>query len=180
MSDELRPDEPHPAFGSARQWLEANTSFEDRLRWLEAFSSTAIEGNRLAEVCAGTLDRIMKGEPVGERYVLGLVWTLRAMRDKDALKVALKSQAAHQELINQWKDVFRRLVLKLIAVTPALKYVFEFAQNHGIKYDGPTYEAELAEARALLRLDEEEDENGEPMTDEERKLISDATGSAAD
>jgi hypothetical protein len=43
----------------------------------EAFSSCAIEGNRFAEVCSETLRRIMEGEPVSDRYLLGLAWALR-------------------------------------------------------------------------------------------------------
>jgi hypothetical protein len=45
--------------------------------WLEAFSSCAIEGNRLGAVCVETLRRILSGEPVSDRYVLGLAWAIR-------------------------------------------------------------------------------------------------------
>jgi hypothetical protein len=44
---------------------------------LEALSSCAIGGNRLAEICSATLNRILRGEGVGERYILGLAWALR-------------------------------------------------------------------------------------------------------
>jgi hypothetical protein len=38
----------------------------------EALSSCAIENNRLAEVCAETLRRILHNELVSDRYVMGL------------------------------------------------------------------------------------------------------------
>ena len=54
-------------------------SIENRMMLLESMSSAAIEGNRLAEVCAGTLDRIISGKPVGDRYVCGLGVLLMSM-----------------------------------------------------------------------------------------------------
>ena len=48
---------------------------------LEAFSSCAIEGNRLAEICSETLDRLLKSEPVSDRYLLGLAWAMRSVID---------------------------------------------------------------------------------------------------
>lgn len=74
---ELAPTEPHPAAYAAREWI-AKQPPENLFRWLESFSSCAIEGNRLAEVCAETLNRLMHSQPVSDRYVLGLAWTLRA------------------------------------------------------------------------------------------------------
>ncbi len=44
-----------------------------------SFASDAIEGNRLAEICGETLRRVIAGEPVSDRYLLGLCWTLREM-----------------------------------------------------------------------------------------------------
>lgn len=79
---ELGAAEPHPAAYDAKQWL-AEQSFENLALWQESFSSTAIEGNRLAEVCSETLNRLMRGEPVGDRYVLGLAWTMRFSKTHD-------------------------------------------------------------------------------------------------
>jgi hypothetical protein len=45
-------------------------------KYMEAFSSCAIEGNRLGEVCSETLNRIMTGKPVSDRYVMGLAFAL--------------------------------------------------------------------------------------------------------
>jgi len=46
----------------------------------EALASTALSGNRLAEICMGTIDRLAKGEPVSDRYLLGLAWTILSWR----------------------------------------------------------------------------------------------------
>ena len=48
----------------------------------EALSSCAIEGNRMAEVCSETLRRVLAHEPVSDRYLLGLAWTIRDMEEK--------------------------------------------------------------------------------------------------
>lgn len=73
---ELNPGEPHPAAYSAREWI-AQQSMTDLYKWREAFASCAIEGNRLAEICLETLNRLLERRPVGDRYVLGLAWTMR-------------------------------------------------------------------------------------------------------
>ena len=71
--NELILGEAHPATKSAAQWILRQPELEV---WLEAFSSCGIEGNRLAEICAETLQRLLAGKPVGDRYVLGLAWTM--------------------------------------------------------------------------------------------------------
>ena len=48
----------------------------------EAIASTALSGNRLAEICFGTLHRIMKIEPVSDRYLLGLAWFLKELEEQ--------------------------------------------------------------------------------------------------
>ena len=50
--------------------------------YLEAFSSCAIEDNRLGEVCGGTLRRLLASEPISDRYLLGLAWALKGMEDE--------------------------------------------------------------------------------------------------
>lgn len=74
----LGAGEPHPAALGAHAWIAARP-LADLLRWQESFSSCAIEGDRLAEVCAETLRRLLSGEPVSDRYLLGLVWAVREM-----------------------------------------------------------------------------------------------------
>jgi len=74
---ELQTTEPHPAAFAAKAWL-AEQPAEELLKWREAFASCAIEGNRLGEVCAETMNRLMTAQPVSDRYLLGLAWTMRS------------------------------------------------------------------------------------------------------
>jgi hypothetical protein len=75
----------HPAALSARDYL---ISIADKLPlYLESFSSCALGGNRLAEICSGTLNRLMTGKPVSDRYLLGLAWTIRKMEEKESGQV---------------------------------------------------------------------------------------------
>lgn len=76
----LNDREPHPAAYSAKARIAA-MPVEDLNRWLESFSSCAIENNRLSEVCGETLRRLMNGEPVSDRYLLGLAWTMFGTED---------------------------------------------------------------------------------------------------
>ena len=76
----LRPGEVHPATVYAAQWLRQRTH-EELAVWQEAFSSCAIEGNRLSEICACTLGRWMTGPPVSDRYLLGLVVAMQERKD---------------------------------------------------------------------------------------------------
>jgi hypothetical protein len=77
----LGVDEHHPAADDAmayyRGWVRADP--ERYLTTKEAFASTALSGVRTAEICFGTMERLENGEPVSDRYVLGLCWTLIAL-----------------------------------------------------------------------------------------------------
>lgn len=76
--------EYHPAADAAMAWVQEYRA-ADPLRWLqltEAFASTALSGNRLAEICVETINRLNNAEGVSDRYLLGLAWTLRQMEDK--------------------------------------------------------------------------------------------------
>lgn len=75
----LKPSEPHPAARSALNYIR-KIPLTDLLLYQGAFATNAIEGNRLAEVCLGTLNRLLHFEPVSDRYLLGLAWTLMEMR----------------------------------------------------------------------------------------------------
>lgn len=77
--------EAHPAAYSALKYLET-FGLEKLYEWREAFASCAIEGNRLAEVCSETLNRLLAKQPVSDRYLLGLAWAV-----------------AHRELIGEEK-----------------------------------------------------------------------------
>ena len=74
---ELEPSEPHPAAYEAKAWI-AKQPPEELCKWREAFASCAIEGNRLGDVCAETLNRLLNSQPVSDRYLLGLAWTMRS------------------------------------------------------------------------------------------------------
>lgn len=71
---DLQPGEPHPA---ARSALAFVMSCPDLPQWFEAFASTALSGNRSSEICHETLRRVIEQEPVSDRYILGLAWTMR-------------------------------------------------------------------------------------------------------
>jgi hypothetical protein len=79
--DTLREGEHHPAAYDALQYVKSLHPVRLSL-WMELFASCAIEGNRMAEVCAATLERVMRGEGVGERYILGLAWYIRSGEEK--------------------------------------------------------------------------------------------------
>lgn len=79
--NELKPDEPHPVAFEAKKYL-LNLGAEKLSRYQESFSSCAIEGNHLGEICGETLHRLMTGQSVSDRYLLGLAWTIRAMEEK--------------------------------------------------------------------------------------------------
>jgi hypothetical protein len=80
----LRPDEYHPAADSAKAWLADFLANDPQraFRWAESFASTAMSGNRLAELCGETLRRLLAGEPVSDRYLLALAWTLKEMESE--------------------------------------------------------------------------------------------------
>ena len=71
----LNLGEPHPAAFSAKTWI-LKKGRVDLLSWQESFASCAIEGDRLSEICGETLHRLLNGEPVSDRYILGLAWMM--------------------------------------------------------------------------------------------------------
>lgn len=79
---ELAVTEYHPSADSALRWYKVwATDFQRYMLMKESLASTAIENNRLAEICLGTIHRIENKEPVSDRYLLGLVWFLRGSVD---------------------------------------------------------------------------------------------------
>ena len=75
----LNEGELHPACNMAKKYI-ASLGFVDLTMFQEAFSSCAIEGNRLGEICGETLHRLINGEPVSDRYLLGLYCALKEMK----------------------------------------------------------------------------------------------------
>lgn len=78
--------EHHPAADNAFAWVKDYLLKDtiDTLSLLESFASVGLSGNRLGEVCGETLRRIIHGEPVSDRYLLGLAWTLKQMQVTDS------------------------------------------------------------------------------------------------
>lgn len=77
--ESLEEGEFHPIAPSVMQWFREwkRTQGVNYLLVRESIASTALAGNRLAEICNSTLDRLDNGEPVSDRYLLGLCWFLR-------------------------------------------------------------------------------------------------------
>ncbi len=73
--------EIHPAAHSAMAYVKIylSANAENSFLMQEAMASCAIEGNRLAGICGETLRRVMAGEAVSDRYILGLAWYLKEM-----------------------------------------------------------------------------------------------------
>lgn len=78
----IKENEHHPAADEAMLYIKG-LGTENLFRYRESFSSCAISGNRLAEICSGTLQRLYNNEPVSDRYLLGLAWTLKSMEKND-------------------------------------------------------------------------------------------------
>lgn len=79
-TNDLKPGENHPGAHSALRYLRS-LGFAKLMLYQESFASCAIEGNRLAELCSETMSRLLKHEPIGERYLMGLAWSIRNMED---------------------------------------------------------------------------------------------------
>lgn len=77
----IAADEFHPAARQAYRWLKGFmiTNSEDYLQYKFALQAAAADGNRQAQICMGTIDRLSKAQPVSDRYLLGLCWTIMAM-----------------------------------------------------------------------------------------------------
>lgn len=90
MSDptELGSTEFHPAARSAYRWLKGFmvTNTEEYTRTKFALRMAAESGNRQAEVCMGTIDRLAAGQPVSDRYLLGLAWTILQVHNYEAME----------------------------------------------------------------------------------------------
>ncbi len=88
----LRLGEPHPSSRAALRYV-CELGFARHVILLESFSSCAIDGNRMAEVCAETLRRVIHAEPVSDRYVLGLAWEIRDMESSQNVQEDTTSPA---------------------------------------------------------------------------------------
>ena len=85
----VKKGEYHPAADSAMAWIKGYMVQHpaEYLMHKEALASTALSGNRLAEICMGTIDRLAKGEPVSDRYLLGLAWTIMKLANHEEMEL---------------------------------------------------------------------------------------------
>jgi hypothetical protein len=85
----IKEGEYHPAADSAMAWLKGYmVQHPIEYRWhKEALASTALSGNRLAEICMSTIERLANGEPVSDRYLLGLAWTIMKLANHDEMEL---------------------------------------------------------------------------------------------
>ena len=79
----LKIGEFHPSSPSAMAYVKSFYSSTDIGLIKESLASTALSGNRLCEICLATLDRIEKGKPVSDRYLLGLAWFLKELDEAE-------------------------------------------------------------------------------------------------
>lgn len=82
----------HPAADDAMQWLK-KFMVTDPHRYLmikEAIYSTALSNNDLANYCVGTIERLAAGEPVSDRYLLGLAWLVRDMAEQPDIQIGTR------------------------------------------------------------------------------------------
>ena len=59
---------------------------DDYLRYRTALSIAAQTGNRQAQICMGTIRRLTSSQPVSDRYLLGLAWTILSIHNKGDLE----------------------------------------------------------------------------------------------
>ena len=78
---QLLDTEAHPSAFAAQEYINS-LSRNDLMRCQESFASVALSGNRLADICNETLRRLLHGEPVSDRYLLGLAWQLKCLQDE--------------------------------------------------------------------------------------------------
>lgn len=80
-NDSLEEGEIHPAAHNAYAYIKESLGLRPML--VEAMASCALSGNRMAEVCLGTLERLRNDDPVSDRYILGLAWMLKEMEESE-------------------------------------------------------------------------------------------------
>lgn len=81
----IRDGEYHPAARSAMDYIKS-IGIPELVLFQEVFASNAISGNRLAEICSETIDRVMTGKKVSDRYLLGLAWTIKDVKEHENIK----------------------------------------------------------------------------------------------
>lgn len=73
----LNPGEYHPAADPAMGYIREQLEDPESFIFANAIFDLSILGNRTCQICVETLRRIQSGEPVSDRYLLGLAWILK-------------------------------------------------------------------------------------------------------
>jgi len=71
-NDTLERGEVHPMAHEAKRLIDGYLLIHGVFILKEALASCALSGNRTAEICLGTLNRLLNKEPVSDRYLMGL------------------------------------------------------------------------------------------------------------
>ena len=87
---ELSPGEVHPSAFAAHNFICAIPK-TNLMLYQESLASVALSGNRLADICSETLRRLLNGEPVSDRYLLGLAWQLMYLEKENDVKRSEKT-----------------------------------------------------------------------------------------
>lgn len=106
----LKEGEYHPSADSALAWLKV-FMLKDPVRWLtikEAIASTALSGNRIAELCNSTINRLANGDPVSDRYLLGLAWFIRDNFERDSSEKTINRNPSIQRPRKRKKNTPKR------------------------------------------------------------------------
>ena len=75
---EIPKGKNHPLVYEAYDYIRDYIADYRKLVMLqESLSGNAIENNEAAVICLATLDLVIDGKPVGERYVFGLAWLIK-------------------------------------------------------------------------------------------------------
>lgn len=77
----LKENEYHPSAHIALDFIK-NLPMKETMMCRESISSAALSGDRMAEVCDETWNRLDEGEPVSDRYVMGLAWMLYSLTNE--------------------------------------------------------------------------------------------------
>lgn len=71
----LNEGEPHPSAYDAKAYILSLPKI--KLELAAEILSSCVPGNKHAEICMETLNRMNTGKPVSDRYILGLAWYIR-------------------------------------------------------------------------------------------------------
>lgn len=82
---ELAPGEIHPSAFAAHEFI-CSIPKGNLMIYQESLASVAVSGNRLADICSETLRRLLSGESVSDRYLLGLAWQLMFLERANSAK----------------------------------------------------------------------------------------------